>query len=333
MYFHTRALERLRYIVLSVLLLSTLSAQDASEITLLETAAPTTEGSLIYAFAGDLFRYDLATNSIDLISERKGRHGPFFSPDGALFVTNNWPGNNAGVALWGTREARIITEFSMPNTLISKDLGVKVSPEGTMFSGILNPKPGKEPDLVIMDNTGAVLYRLPGHIIRMKGHAWGSKGSLFFTGEVLQGNQAGLQMLAKVENIQSPQITLIRTFDTNFLNAPDELSISPDERRIAYSYKGNIWMGATTADATDHRVYFKATQSLGIPVFSPDGRSMAMAMRNSNTSLRGDIHIALIPESGSVQLLPDGPSKLAGPYGKLKSARTSGKDTSLGWVN
>lgn len=290
-------------------------------------------GKLIYGFAGDLYMYDLSNGSIDLIAEQKGRQGPFMSPDGAFYTTNNWPGNNEGVAVWSTASNTILKEFNLPRTLIADDLGVKIAPGGTLFSGILNASAGTSTDLTVLNDQGSAVYRLDGDLIRMKGHVWDNAQNLYFTGEVLQGTQTGIKILAKVANLDAPAITIIRTFDTDFLDVPDELAISRDGRQMTYAYKSDIWIGATTENATDHRICFSATQTLASPVFSPDAKHIAMAMRNSNTSLRGDIHVAQIPLTGSLDLLPDGPSKLPGPNSSLNSTWASAGDSSIGWLD
>ncbi|MFK7843886.1 MAG: hypothetical protein AB8G77_01200 [Rhodothermales bacterium] len=290
-------------------------------------------GKLIYGFAGDLYTYDLSSGSIDLIAELKGRQGPFISPDGAFFTTNNWPGNNEGVAVWSTESNTILKEFNLPRTLIADDLGVKIAPGGSLFSGILTASAGTSTDLTVLNDQGSAVYRLDGDLIRMKGHVWDNAQNLYFTGEVLQGTQTGIKILAKVANLDAPAIIIIRTFDGTFLDVPDQLAISRDGRQVTYAYNQDIWVGATSENASDHRLCFQATQTLSSPVFSPDAQDIAMVMRNSDTSLRGDIHIAQIPENGSLELLPDGPSKLPGPNSSLNSTWASGNDSSLGWIN
>lgn len=289
-------------------------------------------GTLIYAQAGDLFTYNLGNGEIDFIAERKGRQGPFVSPDGAFFTTNNWSGSNEGVAIWRVSSYTIQKEFDLFNTLTSGDLGVRIAPGGTLLSGILNPSSGFSEDLAVFDDSGRVLYRLDGDAIRFKGHAWDNLQNLYFTGEIEVGNLSGTKVLAKVTDLETSAITVIRTFDAEFGDVPDALSISPDGSQIAYNYKSDIWIGATSADATDHREVFGSVQSLGAPAFSPDATHLAMVMLNSSSSLRGDLHVARIPANGSTQLTPDGPSKLPGPNSSLNSTWASGSDASVGWI-
>lgn len=289
-------------------------------------------GTLHYGFAGDLFAYDLSSGAIDMVAEQKGRQGPFFSPDGAFFTTNNWPGSNDGVAIWGLNSYTIQKEFTLFNTLTSEDLGVRIAPGGTLFSGILNPSSGFSEDLAVFDDDGRVLYRLDGDAIRFKGHTWDNLQNLYFTGEIEAGNLSGTKVLAKVTDLETSAITVIRTFDAEFGDVPDALSVSPDGSQIAYNYKSDIWIGATSADATDHRECFGAVQSLSAPVFSPDADYIALVMLNSNTSLRGDLHVARIPAAGSTTLTPEGPSKLPGPNSSLNSTWATGGDGSVGWI-
>lgn len=287
-------------------------------------------GTLVFPHAGEIFTYDLASQNIAFLADRKGRQGPFFSPDGSFFTTNNWPGNNEGVAVWEVNNGSIKQEFNLSSTLISDEKGVKIAPGGVFFSGVVNVS-GQNPDLIVLDEQGNSKWKIDGDGLRIKGHAWDAQRNLFFTGEVLQGSGAGTLILAKVADLQDPKLKIVRTFTGEFQNLPDELSISPDGSRIVYSYETNIWVGSTAEGATDHRTCFEAVQSLARPVFSPEGTYVALAMKNSNTSSRGDIHIAKIPSSGATQLEPEGPSKLPGPNSSSKSTWTGGNDSSIGW--
>lgn len=289
-------------------------------------------GTLVFPHAGDIFKYNLAERTIDLVAERKGRQGPFFSPDGAWFTTNNWPGSNEGVAVWSMASATIQKEFYLKSTLISDDRGVKVAPGGKLFSGIINTPAGENPDFVVTDERGAIKWRMDGEGIRTKGHAWDANQHLYLTGEVLRGKTKGTKFLIKIPDWRNPQIEVIRTFSCTYLDLPDELAISPNGGRIAYAFKKDIWVGSIAQKATDHTARFKALKTLGRPVFSPDGDYLAFAMLNSYYSKRGDIHVAKIPEEGAITLREDGPSLLPGPNSSLKSTWTSGADSSMGWL-
>lgn len=329
MRFRQTAVHLQRYAVLIAALLVCSSA--AVENNVADQVSRT--GRIVYAFAGDLFTYELETQSISMIAERKGRQGPFFSPDGGFFSTNNWPGSNDGVAVWDIESGRIVNEFVLPNTLISDDKGVKVAPGAALFSGILNAKAGGTQDLVVMNEKGAIVHRFNGRLIRIKGHTWDTNQHLYFTGEIQQGNQQGVRIMAKVTDLQTSNITLIRTFDGgSFADIPDELSVSNDGAHIVYAYKRQIWVGSTAEYATDHRARFQSIQSLGRPVFSPDGAAIAMVMLNSDRSHRGAIHIADLSGEGITDLDPDGATQLPGPNSERKSTWTSGQDSSLGWL-
>ena len=158
-------------------------------------------------------------------------------------------------------------------------------------------------------------------------------GNLYFSGELLVGNSKGTLFIGKISDLENPQFQTVRTFSGNFLDLPDELAISPDGSQIAYSYKSDIWVGPTTDNPDAHRICFEATQSLARPTFSPDANYLAMVMLNSNTSLRGDIHVAKIPASGSSRLTPEGSSMLPGPNSSLQSTWTSGDDSSIAWID
>lgn len=290
-------------------------------------------GRIIFPHAGDIYLYDLPSQNIDLLYERKGRQGPFFSPDGKHFTTNNWPASNEGVAIWDFEQGVVEKEFELPNTLLSDQKGVKVAKDASLFSAVINPPLGKEPDLIILDSDGNFKWSLNGEVIRFKGHVWDEMGNLYFSGELLVGNAKGTLFIGKISDFQNPQFQTVRTFSGNFLDLPDELAISPDGSQIAYAYKSDIWVGPTTDDPDAHRLCFEATQSLARPTFSPDGSSIAMVMLNSNTSLRGDIHVANIPASGSTRLSPEGSSMLPGPNSSLQSTWTSGDDSSIAWID
>ncbi|MEM6804098.1 MAG: hypothetical protein AAF696_22025 [Bacteroidota bacterium] len=290
-------------------------------------------GQLIFPHAGDIFRYDLASGNRDFFVERKGRQGPFFSPDRSFFVTNNWPGNNEGVAISNLQNGLIGNEFSLSSALLSDQLGVKVAPEAAYFSAIINPPLGQNPDLLLLDDKGEVKGRLDGDLIRYRGHIWDREYNLYFTGEILEGGSSGQLILAKLSGVQSSdfKIEVIRSFEGRYSDLPQDLSVSSDSKQICYAYNREIWLGSTSQEATDHRKCFEAVQTLARPVFSPDAAYIAMAMLNSSTSLRGDIHIAKIPESGFTQLSADGSSKLAGPNSD-NSTWTSGGDSSMAWI-
>lgn len=288
-------------------------------------------GKLVFPHAGEIFTYDLSNQSIDFLAERKGRLGPFFSPDGTCFTTNNWPGNNEGVAVWELATGTIQREFQLESTLTPAEKGIKVAPGGTLFSAVINTPAGENPDLVIMDAQGEIRWRLDGDGMRIKGHIWDAQQNLYLTGEVLKGATQGTLFLAKVPDWEARKFQVIRTFSGAYFDLPDEMTVSADGNRIAYNYDKNIWVGATQEGATDHQLCFEAIQTLARPVFSPDGNYLALAMLNSPTSRRGDIHIAKIPETGATTLLPDGASKLPGPNSSSKSTWTSGGDSSIGW--
>ncbi len=326
------ALPTGKFLILTLLFFANCSADMMDDPELPDEPLAGLSGTLIYPHAGDLFSYDLGNGTIDFVAELKGRQGPFFSPDAAFFTSNNWAGNNEGVAIWSLNSFTVQKEFNLFNTLTSGDLGVRVAPGAALFSGILNPSSGFSEDLTVFDDTGNVLYRLDGDAIRFKGHTWDTNQNLYFTGEIEVGNLNGTKILAKVTDLETSSIEVIRTFDVAFGEVPDELSVSPDGNRIAYNFKSDIWIGATTEDATDHREAFGAVQSLARPVFSPDGTHMAMAMLNSNTSLHGNLHVARIPAEGSTNLIEDGPSMLPGPNSSLNSTWTSGGDSSIGWI-
>lgn len=292
----------------------------------------TLTGKIIFPHAGDIFEYDLSSQNIDFLYERKGRQGPFFSPDGNFFATNNWPASNEGVAIWDVKNGIIKKEFELSNTLLSDQKGVKVAKDAAFFSAVINPPLGREPNLIILDADGNFKYSLNGEAIRYKGHVWDANGNLFISGELLIGNSAGTLFIGKISDFQNPQFQTVRTFTGNFRDLPDELAISRDGTQIAYAYKSDIWVGPTSDNPDAHRVCFEATQSLARPTFSPDGTYLAMVMLNSNTSLRGDIHVGQIPSSGSTTLTPEGASLLPGPNSSLKSTWTSGDDSSIIWI-
>lgn len=289
------------------------------------------EGILIFPQAGEIFSYDLPSQKITFLADRKGRQGPFFSPEGSFFTTNNWPGNNEGVAVWETDNAAITREFDLESTLTSEDKGVKVAPGALLFSGVINTPAGENPDLVIMDDQGSIKWRVDGDGMRIKGHVWDRQENLFFTGEVLQGANAGVLFLARVADFADPKIKIIRTFSGEYRNLPDEIAISADGNRVSYSYETNIWIGSTAEGATDHRLHFEAVQTLARPCFSPDGNYLAMVMLNSSAASRGDIHIAKIPAEGTTTLAPEGTSKLPGPNSSSNSTWSSGEDSAIGW--
>ncbi|MEM1359615.1 MAG: hypothetical protein AAGF89_15540, partial [Bacteroidota bacterium] len=185
-------------------------------------------GTIVFPHAGDIYKYNLAEQTIALIAERKGRQGPFFSPDGTWFTTNNWSGSNEGVAVWSLAEATIQKEFYLKNTLISNDKGVKVASGGKLFSGIINTPAGENPDFVVMDERGVIKWRMDGDGIRTKGHAWDANQQLYLTGEVLRGKTKGTKFLIKIPDWRNPQIEVIRTFSCAYLDLPDELAVSPD---------------------------------------------------------------------------------------------------------
>ncbi|MEM9528926.1 MAG: hypothetical protein AAGA31_20110 [Bacteroidota bacterium] len=307
-----------------------LSCQDQSED---QESLSNLEGTIIFPQAGDIFSYDLQDRSIDFFAESKGRQGPFFSSDGLYFTTGNWPGNNEGVALWSLDDRSITREFTLNNTLNQDEKGLKVSPGTRYFSGIVNTGLGNDPDLIILNEDAQQIGAIGQNVIRVKGHVWDREQNLYITGEVLEGEATGLLFMAKVTNLANLSTTLIRTFDGEFFDVPDELSISPNGTQIAYAYQRSIWVGSTIEGAEDHRVCLEATQTLARPTFSPDGKYLALAMLNSSNSLRGDIHVAEIPQEGSLRLEAEGATKLPGPNGSTNSTWTSGDDSSMGWFN
>lgn len=291
----------------------------------------TLEGKILFAFAGDLFLYDLATETIDFIAERKGRQGPFMSPDAQYFTTNNWPGKNEGVALWEVNTGVIEKEFDLEITLDPDELGVKVSPSATYYSGIVNSLSSANPDFIILDEGGDEIFRIDGDRIRVKGHVWDTRGNLYFTGEILEGSLNEALFLGRISDIGTNDFTLIRIFDGQFADLPDQLAISPDGGQIAYGYKTSIWIGSTEENSENHRECFGAVQTLAVPTFSPDGTHLATVMLNSSTSLRGDLHVAKIPNEGLTTLTAEGATKLPGPNSSLNSTWVSGGDSSIGW--
>ena len=318
----------LLFFALSSLIFSSCSTDDGE----METSnSLLLSGRIIFVQAGDLFIYNLATGRIDFIAERKGRQGPFFSPDGQYFTTNNWPGNNEGVAVWKLEQGSIEKEFALENTLDQNELGIKVSAGASFFSGIVNSAFGENPDLILLDEKGTRKFQIDGDRMRVKGHAWDSKGYLYFTGEVLEGSLAGMLFMGKMKDFETVDVKVIRTFEGEFSELPDEMSISSDGSQIAYAYKNNIWIGSTGENSENHRECFDATQTLATPAFSPDGAYLAMVMLNSSVSLRGDLHIAKIPEQGLTTLTIEGPSKLDGPNSSINSTFVSGEDSSMGW--
>ena len=288
-------------------------------------------GRIIFVQAGDLFVYDLSAGSINFMAERKGRQGPFFSPDGQYFTTNNWPGNNEGVAIWELSGGTIEKEFSLETALDQDDHGVKISPGGRYFSGIVHGPFGENPDFILLDEAGTKKMEIDGDRLRIKGHAWDGNGYLYISGEILEGTLQGVLFLGKMMDFETVDFKLIRTFEGNFNDLPDEMALSPDGSLIAYAYNSNIWIGSADENSTDHRECFKATQTLAVPAFSPDGAYLAMVMLNSSVSLRGDLHVAQIPVSGGTTLSADGPSKLDGPNSSINSTFVSGDDSSMGW--
>lgn len=286
------------------------------------------DGILYYAHAGDLYAFDADSQHINSIGSRQGRQGPFFSPDGDYFTSNNWPGGRELLALFELPFASPVAEYHFGAPVFRNDIGIRPSPGAEYFSAVAAG--GTHGNFRVVNEQEQIVLEINQQGFRVRGHGWSPDGTLVLAGQ-LYLEEDNPMVLIYIEDVTDPEVTLIRELNTTFSNLPTNIAVSNDGSQIAYSLAGSIWMGSLGQGADDHGEVVYSNQSLARPVFSPDDTHLALVLLNSTTSMRGDIHVLTLPDNPPVRVEQWGPTRLPGPNnGGIWS---SGEDSSLGWFD